>query len=199
MIFCLPATLSLAAPPVAIVGDPPPAMAIVSGLDANATGLFNLTIGAPGSCSCQLPKACDGHTLNGTEQYHGDTGCDYYAIGGGISTIRPDGALGTPCHTWRADYKSCDVYPGSTDGSCGRIISATCSFQPGTVPTSTIHMELDMTCDTFHYENCDDSSKCCGSDFACQSASSGSSQRLCCPADTGCIHDKLPRWVTARA
>ena len=180
------------------LGVPPLPMAIVNGLGANAAGLFNLTIGRPGSCSCQLPKACDGHTLHGKESYHADVGCDYYAIGGGISTVRDDGKLGTTCGTWRADYKSCDVYPGSTDDACGRILAANCSFVPGAVPTTIIHVTVDMTCDTFHYKDCNATSKCCGG-FACQPASSGSYQKLCCPKDTGCIHDELPAWMTDAA
>ena len=171
------------------VAGPPPIMAVANGFDANASAILNLTIGKPGSCSCQVPKDCDGHTLTGTATYRGDVGCDYYAVGGGISTILPTGELGTPCHTWRADYKSCDVYPGSTDQECGRIVSATCTFKPGATPTTTLHAVVDMTCDTYHYHDCKvGHSKCCGT-FKCQPASSGSDEHMCCPADTGCIHE----------
>ena len=47
----------------------------------------------------------------------------------------------------------------------------------------------------YHYKDCKiGTSKCCGG-FKCQPASSGSYQHLCCPADTGCIHEKLPEWL----
>ena len=184
------ATLCLLA---ATMADPPPPMMIVNALDANATSILNLTLGAPGSCSCQIPKSCNGHTIVGPEEFHGDTGCDYYAIGGGISTRLPSGDLGTTCNTWRADFKSCDVYPGSTDRECGRIVSATCTFTNAVgIPTVTLHAVVDMKCDSYHYENCQANvSNCCGG-FKCQPASSGSDQHMCCPAGTGCIHDNLP-------
>ena len=38
------------------LAGPPPTMAIVNALDANATKFFNMTVGAPGSCSCQSPN-----------------------------------------------------------------------------------------------------------------------------------------------
>jgi len=168
---------------------PPPTpakpMAVVNGIIGfPGAELFNVTIGAPGSCDC-MSHGCDGHTINGTEHYHGDQGCYYYAVGGGII----DGVHGTPCHTWRADYKSCDVYPGSTEGPCGRIVNASCTVD---TTTTTITASIDMKCDTYNYEVCVASSLCCGG-FKClpANASSGSGQKLCCP-DTGCIHDKLP-------
>ena len=94
---------------------------------------------------------------------------------------------------WRADFKSCDVYPGSTDRECGRIVSATCTFTNAVgIPTVTLHAVVDIKCDSYHYENCQANvSNCCGG-FKCQPASSGSDQHMCCPAGTGCIHGNLP-------
>ena len=154
---------------------PAPTMSITNMIDP----FFNVTIGAPGSCSCQVPQRCDGHQIgqNATETYSGATGCDYYAIGGGIDAVTRTGAAGVPCHTWRADYKSCAVYPGSTDEECGRIVNATCS-RSGTAVT--LHAVIDKQCTTYHYQECDAKSICCGG-FTCTVSAPGAKQMLCCP------------------
>ena len=97
---------------VAALSGPPPEMSVTNLVDV----FFNVTLGAPGSCSCQVPKDCDGHQLhvNTTVRYNGATGCDYYAVGGGIDAMGDSaGSAGTPCRTWRADVHQLRSKPTS--------------------------------------------------------------------------------------
>ena len=156
---------------------PPPSISIRNGISGD--DLFNVTLGAPGSCSCESPKCEQGPqgTLirNGESRgYAAASGCDYFAVGGGI-TSKADGEI---CNTWRADYKSCAVYPGSTSGSCGRLVSPACTLA-GT--TTTLHATIDRKCDVLQWRDCNATSVCCGHN-TCKLVSPGKSpERMCQP------------------
>merc|ERR1712113_537041 len=135
---------------------PPPHMSFTNAI--NGFKLFNITLGAPGSCSCEAPRCQSGDPLQPNEmrKYGPAPGCDYFAVGGGITST----ADGRVCNTFRADFKSCAVYPGSTDGACSRLIAPACSII-GTA--TTLHAAVDLDCDTEPWEDCTAKSKCCGS------------------------------------
>ena len=63
---------------------PPPDMSVTNGVDP----LFNVTLGAPGSCSCQVPSDCDGHALpsGATAHYSAASGCEHATIAERAST-----------------------------------------------------------------------------------------------------------------
>lgn len=155
---------------------PPPGVTITNAIDGD--DLYNVTLGAPGSCSCEQPRCESGsrgtRLMNGGSLSYGPAGgCDYYAVGGGI-TSSSDGQV---CNTWRADYKSCAVYPGSTSGDCARVV-ASCS-RAGT--TTTLHATIDRKCDTLPWKTCNDTSACCGVN-ECRLVNPGvSKQKLCQP------------------
>jgi hypothetical protein len=105
-----------------------------------------VTTGTPGTCTCEQPQ-CKGGGATGeklpngaSKSFSAAATCDYYAVGGGI--VAQDGRT---CHTWRADYSTCGVYDGHTDGDCARISGATCHVS-GT--TTTLTAAIDTTCDT---------------------------------------------------
>jgi hypothetical protein len=154
---------------------PPPGIHLTNGVDGD--DLFNVTTGAPGSCSCESPKCEEG--VGGMVVPYGETraygpagGCNYYAIGGGITSKR-DGYV---CNTWRADYKSCAVYPGSTAGDCGRLITPTCTMA-GTA--TTIKAGVDRKCNTLQWKSCNSTSICCGSN-ECKLINPGKSKEMLC-------------------
>merc|ERR1712137_1009940 len=109
--------------------------------------MYKVSVGDPGVCSCESPK-CAGSKLmyNHVENFKPAGGCYYYAVGGGITA--GDGHM---CNTWRADYKSCAVFPGSTDGNCSRLYDLQCSMQ-GTA--TTITGKVDRNCTILPYEDC---------------------------------------------
>ena len=109
-----------------ILAQIPPPLTVVNGIDAD--DLYNITTGDPGTCQCESPKC--GAPGAGTRIMHGESkkfgpagGCYYFALGGGIKASG-DGMI---CRTWRADSKGCNIYPGSTDGNCSRILTTPCS------------------------------------------------------------------------
>ena len=156
----------------AFAGGPPPAMKISNAADI--VERINVTVGSPGSCSCERPScpnvALDvGQTLG----FGPDSGCGYYAIGGGL--VARDGHL---CHTWRADFKSCNVYAGSTDGDCARLTATPTCTMSGT--TATINATIDRKCDTFPWADCNATSVCCGAN-ECALVDPKSPQMTCQP------------------
>ena len=113
-----------------ILAQIPPPLTVVNGI--NADDLYNITTGDPGTCQCESPKC--GAPGAGTRIMHGESkkfgpagGCYYFALGGGIKASG-DGMI---CRTWRADSKGCNIYPGSTDGNCSRILTTPCSVAGG--------------------------------------------------------------------
>ena len=62
----------------------------------------------------------------------------------------------------------------------------------------TLNAVVDKTCDTYHYTDCTSASKCCGG-FKCAPSSPGGTEYLCCPADTGCVHDVVEAFKAAMA
>ena len=125
----------------------PPPLTVINAIDAD--DLYITSTGDPGTCQCESPKC--GAPGAGTRLKHGDSkkfgpagGCYYFAIGGGIKASG-DGMI---CRTWRADHKGCNVYPGSTDGNCSRILSVPCSVSGNSV---TLNATVDRACTSLPY------------------------------------------------
>ena len=131
----------------------PPGMSIQHLI--NADDMYKVSLGDPGVCSCETPK-CVGAQLpfKHAVPYRPGPGCYYYAVGGGITAIAGGHNL---CHTWRADYKSCAVFPGSTDGNCSRLTDVKCSM---TGTRATITGKVDRNCTKLPYEDCGTGDTC---------------------------------------
>uniref|UniRef100_A0A7S0Q996 Uncharacterized protein n=1 Tax=Coccolithus braarudii TaxID=221442 RepID=A0A7S0Q996_9EUKA len=172
MLFCL---LSLGSPNA---GTAPP-LTITNGIDGDV--FFNITVGTPGTCTCEAPACVSGGAIGETllkgqsKGFHAAANCYYYAVGGGI--VAKDGRT---CRTWRADFNSCAVYGGHTDGECSRISGEDCHVS-GTA--STLIATIDSTCDTIPYAQCTASSKCCGANV-CLPSKPGSSYLMCTPTNS---------------
>ena len=152
-----------------------PAIKLTDAIDGD--DLFRVTLGTPGSCSCEAPTCGGAQMFHGDSRaFHGGSGCtDYYNIGGGI-TAQQDGEI---CHTFRADYKSCAVYPGSVNGNCSRLVNASCVMS-GTA--TTIVANVDRTCDTLPWRDCNNAtSRCCGSNVCALVNPGVSQERMCQP------------------
>lgn len=117
----------------------PPALTVRNEIDAE--GYFNVTMSGGAECMCEEP-ACAGNQLefNDFATFRAKERCNSYAVGGSITTHGD----GTVCYTFRADYKSCVVYPSDayTSGfttagaaACSRLVGASCklsrSVEPG--------------------------------------------------------------------
>ena len=159
-----------------IIAQLPPPLTVVNAIDAD--DLYNITTGDPGTCQCESPKC--GAPGAGTRIMHGESkkfgpagGCYYFALGGGIKASG-DGMI---CRTWRADSKGCNIYPGSTDGNCSRILTTPCSVAGGVV---TLNATIDRACTTLPYKTCTDSDICCGGS-TCQLVAPGSPEKQCRP------------------
>jgi len=158
------------------LGAAPP-LTVLNGIDGDT--FFNVTTGTPGTCTCELPQ-CKGGGATGfrllkgqSQSFHAAPNCYYYAVGGGI--VAKDGRT---CRTWRADFNSCGVYGGHTDGECSRISGETCHTS-GT--TTTLVATIDSKCDTIPYAPCNSTSLCCGPNM-CLPAKPGSSYLMCSPS-----------------
>ena len=169
----------------------PPGIAITSSI--NADDLFSITLGnAPNTCMCQEP-ACDFYRTNG-ELRHGEVQdygsnttarCNFYSISGAITAV----SGGTTCYTFRADYKSCTVYPADAflssfttspgAGECSRLNGASCTMRRSNElagqwydykTLTTLTASVDRTCDTLPWQPCTESSHCCGAvdGWSCQ-------------------------------
>ena len=156
----------------------PPALRVENAIDGDA--LFNVSMGTPGSCSCESP-ACNVNPATGTRLMMGDVkqyapdGCEYYSIGGGIAVS----ATGNPCAIFRADNAGCTFNPASPTGECSRVANISCDFSGTSI---TLHAAIDMTCDTLPYGGCDPaSSKCCGADNVCALAPPSTTYHMCQP------------------
>ena len=166
--------LTLSDSPVAAA----PPLTVTNSIDGDV--FFNVTTGTPGTCTCESP-ACQGGGATGHRLMKGDSQsfkaaptCQYYAVGGGI--VAKDGRT---CHTWRADFNSCGVYDGHTDGECARISNATCHVI-GTA--TTLLATVDSKCDALPYAQCQlGTSKCCGPNV-CAPSKPGSSYLMCQPS-----------------
>jgi len=149
--------------------------------DVDDGGLFNVTTGTPGSCSCEKPKCNDspiaGHVLRKGEQrsFQSDN-CAYYSLGGGI--VSQDG---NPCATWRADPGSCTVSPGGVTGECSRVSRASCLFN-GT--SATITATIDTKCDALPYAGCTPSKTTCCGENVCSLAPGSKTYHMCQPKTT---------------
>ena len=158
----------------------PPPLTVVNAIDGD--DLFNVTMGTPGSCSCEQPS-CNLSPATGTRLMTGDAatyapnGCEYYSIGGGISS-----ATGNPCGIFRADNAGCTFNPGSPTGECARVANTSCTAE-GT--TLTLRAIIDRTCDVLPYAGCDpNTSRCCGAENVCALAPPSTTYYMCQPVSS---------------
>ena len=103
----------------------PPALTVRNEIDAE--GYFNVTMSGGAECMCEEP-ACAGNQLefNDFATFRAKERCNSYAVGGSITTHGD----GTVCYTFRADYKSCVVYPSDAYTS-GFTCRRCCVLTPG--------------------------------------------------------------------
>ena len=155
----------------------PPALSITNGI---AGDLFNVTVGGPTMCMCESPACIEGGAQllgSDVQTFRARERCNSYSIGGTI-TSSEDGAV---CYTFRADYKSCVVYPSDayTSGfttagaaACSRLIGASCTLSRSVAPGGqwkeypvlvTLTGSVDTVCNTLPWQSCDTEagSVCC--------------------------------------
>lgn len=152
----------------------PPAISITNAIPGD--DLFSVTVD---DCLCANPECTTTSILleNETQNYRAGARCNYYRIGGKISA-KADGTL---CYTFRADYKTCTVYPAdpflssftSSPGAsaCSRLNGATCTMGRSTEPAgqwfeyktnTTLRASVDRECDVLPWQPCTVDSQCCG-------------------------------------
>ena len=187
----------------------PPAISITNAIAGD--DLFNVTVD---DCLCENPRCAssdgaqtpllEGETRVYRAGHRAGSRCNYYRIGGSIRASND----GTVCYTFRADYKSCTLYPGEPfvssftssagAGACSRLNGATCTMRRSNVPAgqwfeyktvTTLVASVDRDCNTLPWQPCSGpaghGSRCCGAvdGWACR--------------QTACRHI-LPRGDCAR-
>ena len=92
LLSCL---LSLSSPNISAA----PPLTITNAIDGDA--VFNITVGTPGTCTCEAPACVSGGAIGETllkgqsKGFHAAANCDYYAVGGGI--VAKDGRTCRTC------------------------------------------------------------------------------------------------------